>query len=286
MIRRVARGLGLVVLMALAACASPQPAVNDLPRRIVAIAPNIVEILYALELEAHVVAVGDHCQWPPEVAAKPRVGGLLDPRLETIAALDPDLAILLPSEEALATALGRLGVEVLVTPVETLADVETAVGAIAARTDRLAEGEALVGRLRSELAPRSEAEGVLGLLVVGRQVGNLADVYAAAGGTFLNELLERLGGVNAVSDSPLRYPQIGLEEIAVRRPQVIVELQPYPLDEAARSGLAADWTRELPFGAVCVVVVEGDHVLVPGPRVGKLYADLAEAIASCGAADA
>jgi iron complex transport system substrate-binding protein len=245
------------------------------------VAPNVVEILFELGLEHHVVAVGDHCVWPPEVAGKPRIGGLLDPRLETIASLEPDLAILLPSEQQLVTSLERLGVEVLVTPVESLLDVESAIDAIAARTGMQAKGAELVERLRSSLAPREMAEGPEVLLVVGREPGNLADIYVAAGGTFLDELLGRLGGSNIVADSPVRYPQVGLEEIATRGPKVIVELQPEVLDDTRRARLIDDWKRDLPVAEVCVAVVEGDHVLVPGPRVVDLYDDLAKALISC-----
>ena len=117
--------------------------------------------------------------------------------------------------------------------------------------------------------------------MVGREPGNLSDVYAAGDDTFLDELLSRLGGENVVADAPLRYPQVGLEEISIRQPQVIVELQPAVLGEVARARLISDWRRDLPAIEACVVVVEGNYVLVPGPRVGLLYDDLGEALDAC-----
>jgi iron complex transport system substrate-binding protein len=251
------------------------------PKRIIAVAPNVVEILFELGQGQHVVGVGDHCKFPPAAAGKPRVGGLLDPRLEEIALLEPDLAILLPSEQLLARGLGRLGIEVLVIPIETLTDVELAIEVIASRLSQEEQGEALIDRLQQGLAPRPAATGVSTLMVVGREPGNLSDVYAAGSGTYLNELLNRLGGENVVADAPLKYPQISLEEILVRRPQVIVELQTSALSTSVRDRLVGDWRRDLPMIDACVVVVEGDYVLVPGPRVGLLYADLATALESC-----
>jgi ABC-type Fe3+-hydroxamate transport system substrate-binding protein len=262
-------------------CGNEVPESSRSTRRIIAVAPNVVETLFELGLGGRVVAVGDHCAWPPEVSEKPRIGGLLDPRLELIASLEPDLAILLPSEHALATALGRLGVEVLVTPVETVQDVEQAIAAIAARAEVEERGSVLVERLRRELAPQPVGKGAPVLMVVGREPGNLSDIYAAAAGTFLHELLERLDGVNVLAQSPLRYPQIGLEEISVRRPRVIIELQPKALSKATRADLIADWHRDLPGSRPCVVTIEGDHVLVPGPRIGALYRDLADALREC-----
>jgi ABC-type Fe3+-hydroxamate transport system substrate-binding protein len=281
LIERLLMALIVSAMMGGLGCARPRVVREAVPKRIIAVAPNVVEILFELGQGERVVGVGDHCVFPAAVAGKPRIGGLMDPRLEEIALLEPDLAILLPSEQLLARGLGRLGIEVLVTPIETLTDVEWAIEVIAGRLSREEEGVALIDRLHEDLAPRAAATGLSTLMVVGREPGNLSDVYAAGSGTFLNELLERLGGENVVADAPLRYPQIGLEEISVRRPQVIVELQASALNTSVRERLVGDWRRDLPIIDACVVVVEGDYVLVPGPRVGQLYADLATALESC-----
>jgi iron complex transport system substrate-binding protein len=255
----------------------------DLPSRIIAVAPNVAETLFALKLGDRVVGVGDHCRWPPEAAARPKVGGLYDPRMEAITLLDPDLAVLLPSEEVLARHLRRLGVDVLTVENESLTDIERAVEEISARTGVEAEGRKLLGELRERLAPRPTLTGSRVLLVVARQPGRLEELYIAGPRTFLDELLDRLGASNALSDSPLRYPQLGPEEVLRRRPQVIVELQPEPLSAEARKALLEDWQR-LGGGEgfdPCVTLLEGDHVLVPGPRLPRVYEDLERAVLDC-----
>jgi iron complex transport system substrate-binding protein len=73
------------------------------PQRLLTLAPSAAEIAHALGLGERVVGVGDYVRWPPEWADKPRLGDLFNPQLERVAALRPDLAILLPSEEALAS---------------------------------------------------------------------------------------------------------------------------------------------------------------------------------------
>src|SRR6185295_15604866 len=98
--------------------ATAAPPARPLPRRIVAVAPSAVELLFALGLGDRVVGVGDHVAWPPAATELPRLGGLLDPRLETVATLRPDLAVLLPSERELGERLAALGVEGLVVPHE------------------------------------------------------------------------------------------------------------------------------------------------------------------------
>jgi len=69
-----------------------------------------------------------------------------------------------------------------------------------------------------------------------------------------------------------------------RRPTVVIELQPRPLDAAAAARLLADW-KEVPFAPrPCLGVVAGAHALLPGPRLPELYRDLRAAIVDCLAA--
>jgi iron complex transport system substrate-binding protein len=276
---------GVAILLAASAggCDARSETPTDLPSRIIAVAPNVAETLFALDLGDRVVGVGDHCRWPPEAAARPKVGGLYDPRMEAITLLDPDLAVLLPSEEVLARHLRRLGVEVLTVKNESLTDFERAVEEISARAGVESEGRKLLGELRDRLAPRATLTGSSVLLIVARQPGRLEELYIAGPGTFLDELLDRLGAANALSDSPLRYPQLGPEEILRRRPQVIVELQPEPLSAETRKALLEDWRK---LGGVegfdpCVTLLEGDHVLVPGPRLPRVYEELERAVLDC-----
>jgi len=63
------------------------------PRRIVSTSPSITEMLYALGLGDRVVGVTTYCHYPPEAARKPKIGNYLQPNLETILALRPDLVV-------------------------------------------------------------------------------------------------------------------------------------------------------------------------------------------------
>jgi len=106
-------------------------------------------------------------------------------------------------------------------------------------------------------------------------------VLVSGPGTFLDELLGRLGAINVMADAPLSYPQVGLEEIIIRLPEVIIELQASP---GNYDDLRLDWVglaSEVPMAGVCVKVVTGDHVLIPGPRLPRLYRELEEALLDC-----
>ncbi|MGH9379648.1 MAG: helical backbone metal receptor, partial [Thermoanaerobaculia bacterium] len=121
------------------------PDAGRVPERLVVLAPNLTEIVYALGLGDRVVGVGNYGDFPPEVRDKPRLGGLLDPHLEAIVQLEPDLVVLLPSQQDVADRLAALGVGVLVVESEdTLEDIFAAVRRIAERCGVPRVGAALV----------------------------------------------------------------------------------------------------------------------------------------------
>ncbi len=280
----------------------PGPATEPVtaPDRILAVAPSLVEILFELGLGERVVAVGDYVSWPPEAANKPRIGGLFDPHLEDIVALEPDLAILLPSEEKLAVELGRLGIEVLTVEHETLADIEASFESIARRAGVDERGRELIARWRRGLGDPSRGAlsvepdgnsteaGLRTILVVAREPGDLASMTVVGSRTFLAELLNQTGAHNVFGDLERAYAEVGLEEVLRRAPDVVLELQPDELDMVARENLMAEWA-ELEFpefqrqgsARVCVEVLTGEHVLSPGPRLMRLMAELEAAIARC-----
>ena len=270
------------------AAASPAPAGAPVPapRRIVSLAPSLTETLFALGLGDRVVGVDDYSIWPAAAAAKARIGGLFNPNLEKIVSLRPDLALLLPSEHDVAAKLRGLGVASLIVPVETLADVERSFVAIARRCGVAPAGERLAASWRAELAPRRLPGALTVMLSVGRQPGRLTGILAAARGTFLDELLVRLGAVNVFADAATRYPQVGLEEVVARAPQVILELRSDPAPPALAAALVHDW-RQLPTVPAVrdgrIFVIAGDYVLVPGPRLPLLYRDLRKALLAAAA---
>jgi iron complex transport system substrate-binding protein len=273
----LAAAAALVASLGTGSAAAAAPARAAVPRRIIAVSPSAAELLFALGLGERVVGVGDYVQWPPAARALPRLGGLLDPRLETVAALRPDLAVLLPSERELGERLSALGVEVLVVPHETLADVERAARVIADRAAVPEAGRRFAASWRRELAPAPLPRRVSVFLVVAREPGALGRPLTAGPGNFLSELLARLGADNVFADAPLPWPQVSLEEVVARRPQVILELQPRPPTPTEEAALRADWQQLAVLPAVRegrVLVLGAEHALVPGPRLPLLYREL------------
>ncbi|MDX1630433.1 MAG: helical backbone metal receptor [Thermoanaerobaculia bacterium] len=244
--------------------------------RIVALAPNVVELLFALDLGDRVVGVGDHVSWPAAATELPRLGGLVDPHREEIVALDPDLSVLLPSQADLARQLREVGIDALEVESDTIEDVVATARRLGRRCG--VDPGAWIRSFRRALEPRSVADGTSVLLTVGRRPGSLSGLYAAGPETFLSELLERLGAENTLADTALSYPQVNLEELLARNPDLIVELQGREISPEIRSRLRADWDRLSSLRAVrkdAIHVLAADYALVPGPRLPNLYDRLA-----------
>ncbi len=255
------------------------------PRRVVALAPSVVELLYELDLGDRVIGVGDYCRFPPEAAAKPRLGGLFDPHLEEIARLAPDLAVVLPSEDRLKSHLESLGIEVLTISNESLSDIESSTRTLARRFSVDQRAEKFLDGWREALEPRSLGSSPRVLIAVSRPPGNLAETLSAGPGTFYHELLERMGAVNVFGDAPALYPQVSLEETLQRHPEAIFDLRSEVPDEHAESRLRQDWSALAGVPALdneCYHVIGGDYVLLPGPRLTRLYREMREALESCG----
>jgi iron complex transport system substrate-binding protein len=275
--------LVLFVLLVLSGCekTSSPAKQTPIPQRIVALAPNITETLFALGLGDRVVGVGAFSTWPPEAAKKPRLGGLFDANLERIVSLKPDLAVLLPSQKELADKLRPLGVDSIIIPNETLAEVERSFTLIAQRCGVPEAGERLASEWRAGLAPKPLPNKLKVLVSAGRAEGRLADLLVAGPDTFYQELLDRLGVVNVFADAPVRYPKVSLEEVVARAPDVILELRYENVTPDVARQLVTDWDQLGNVPAVLkkrVHVLAGDHTVIPGPRLPRLYAEMRAAL--------
>jgi len=267
------------------AAGSPRPEPEAAPERVVALAPNLTEIVFALGLGDLVVGVSDYASWPPEVRELPRLGGLVDPNLEGLLALDPDLVLLLPSQDEVARRLSQVGIETRVVGIETVDDLETAVVAVAEALGDPEAGRELAAELSRELAPRPVAGAPRTAVVLDRISGRIDGVLVAGPGTYFHDLLTRLGAENVFADAPLRYPQVGMEEVLARAPGAILEVRLEPPSDELRRRLLADWRRfpTLPAAARGHVFVLGDSALVLGPRLPRLYRRLEEVLRTAAA---
>ncbi len=262
------------------------PAAQQPPQRIISLIPAVTEILFAIGAGPQVIAVSSFDEYPPEVKTLQRVGALLDPDLERILSLRPELVVAYGSQQDLLKQLSRAGIAVYNYRHAGLADVNRTIREVGDRTGHGASAEALVRRRstrtwrrfasvwRARPRPRT-------LLVFGREIGALRGIYASGGIGFLHDMLEAAGGEDVFGDVKRESVQATSELILARKPEVILEIRPGP-GEAASMQSEIDVWRTL--GSVPAVRAGRVHfivdprMVVPGPRVAEATELLARAI--------
>ncbi len=267
-----AGALGLLLAAAGGLAAQHEP----VPRRIVSLVPAVTEMLFAIGAGPQVVGVSRFDRYPPEVVTRVRVGGLLDPDLERLLALRPDLVIVYRSQTELEARLRQLGVAVIGYAHGGIGDIPRLLRELGRRTGHGAHGEAVARQVEAELARVRRAVAARPrprtLLVFGREPGSLRSLYASGGVGFLHDLVELAGGRNVFGHIRRESLPITTEAVLAAAPEVIVEIR------AGSSEALAPHSDDLEVWRILAAVpavragrvhlLIGDELVVPGPRIG------------------
>ncbi len=142
--------------------------------------------------------VGSYDRFPPEVERLPRVGGLLDPSVERILSLKPDLVIVYDTQAELKDQLARAGIPIFRYAHRGLSDITETMRALGVRVGAASAADAAATRIEQQLAAikarAAERPRPKTLLVFGREPGSLRQVVASGGYGFLHDVLEIAGG--------------------------------------------------------------------------------------------
>ncbi len=235
------------------------------PERIVSLLPSLTETICALGHCEKLVGVDRYSNWPAQMAKLPQVGGGLDPNIEAIVALRPDVVVMASSSRG-RERLQALGLRVLALEPKTHADVQRVIGKLGAM---LQESDAQ--RLwRTIDAGVNAAAQSLPAAVRSQRVYvevNRAP-YAAGPLSFMGETLSRLGAQNIIDPKLGPFPKINPELIVRANPDVIMVSDTEGVSLSQRPGwssIAAIRTQ-----SVCLFPREQSEVLVrPGPRMAE-----------------
>ena len=266
--------------------APPAAAQSPRPERIVSLVPAVTEMIYAMGDGARVAAVSNYDHFPAEVARLPRVGGLLDPSVERILAIKPDLVIVYATQKELIERLDRAGIPYFNYQHKALPDILTTIRAIGARIGSTARGEAVASGMERSLADvRAKTAGLshpTTLLVFERDPASLRNVYASGGYGFLHDMLEIAGGRNVFAAVKQQAVQASTEMLIASKPKVIVELlygDSLKNADIAKQLRAWDALASVPaVRSHRITALTGDEFVVPGPRVVDATRRLAQAL--------
>jgi iron complex transport system substrate-binding protein len=264
----------LCVLMAGLAQAQPVVVTDDRgrtvqlprpPQRIVSILPSLTETVCALDRCDRLVAVDRYSNWPASVQKLPTVGGGIDPNIEAIVALRPDVVLMSGASRG-AARLEALGLPVLALEPRSHADVQRVIGVVgqllavpdAQRVWRVIDAGV-------QAAAQSVPHGARGTRVY-FEVNR--GPYAAGTTSFIGETLVRLGAGNIIPDALGPFPKLN--------PEFVVRADPDLIMVGARSveGLVErpGWSalRAVREQRICVFPVDASDILVrPGPRMAE-----------------
>jgi len=211
------------------------------PLRVISIAPSVTETLYEMGLGDRLVGYTDYCDYPAQAKTLPHVGGMLNPNLEMIVALKPDLV--LGTDEAnrreTADQLERLGIPLYGVTAHTVDGTIKSLEDLGHILDWDQPTQKMVAGLRARV-------GAVDQQVQGKPRPKVLFVVwyrpliTAGGKTFISDVIQRAGGASVSDDMKTEWPHMGLEDVLSRAPDVIL----FPQTEAFEPGL--DEFQKLP----------------------------------------
>lgn len=273
----------IFALAVLAGCGGSHEDNAPARRGIVTFAPNITETVFALGQGDRIVGVTKYCDYPPDVRSKQRVGDYLDPDLEKITLLAPELIILAGQHAELADLAQHNHIPILHAHMDNLATIQDGIARIGTALDCEEEAKQLWSGIQAGLTKVREAvkdrPRPRVLVINTRTSHDLNTLFTVGRSSFVSELLEIAGGVNIFEDEETPYFEASKETVVMREPDVIIEFHAGEnLSSEELQRFTDDWKSLPTIPAVAngrIHMVTESYGLRPGPRVALIAAQLA-----------
>ncbi|HEY5648554.1 MAG TPA: cobalamin-binding protein [Nitrospiria bacterium] len=247
-------------------------------QRIVSLAPSVTEILFALGLESAIVGVTESCNFPEQVNKKQRIGNPIQPNVEVLLSLQPDLVLAVDGVTGSVgiEALRRVGLPVFTLKPRMIPSLLDEIRLIGRLTAREREAEELAGRIKESIEKVEnkvrDREPVSVLYLIWHD-----PMMTAGPDTFIGEMIRRAGGEIMGSELGLGYFRLGMEAVLEADPEVIIIG-----DEIGRGNIEGQkeyWKRWSTIRAIQdgrIHFIPADLVHRPGPRISEGMAVFAE----------
>lgn len=237
------------------------------PRRIIPLAPSLTEILFALGAGDAVVGVIDYADYPPEAVHRVRVGGGLDPDLEVIVALQPDLVLIAADANRWETLIQLEQLQIPVFGVKPVGveGVLVSILMVGEAVGRQTQAQGLMAHMRQRMAAVSKK--VSGLARPRVLCAVWIDPLIVAGGeTVIDDLIHRAGGANIVRTAG--FPRYSLEALVLDPPDVILlALDRGDLHHGEALRRLPVWREVRSVREGAVRVIDASLTSRPGPRI-------------------
>lgn len=254
---------------------------SAVPQTMVVMNPGAAEVLYAIGAQDRILALGEYCNYPEETADVKKVGTGQNTNLEELIALDPDCVIssTMTQDEAVFQTLEQAGIPVIIIDATDIEGTYDNIGKLGLLAGREEAADNLIAQMQVEFAELAKLTENLDRQKAYVEISPLAyGLWSCGTGTFQDELLAAAGLDNVFHDIQ-GWQQVSEEQVLARNPDVIFTTMEYfentdPIEEIlSREG----WQNTAAIKAGRVVLVDGDMVGRPGPRLAQAARALYEA---------
>jgi iron complex transport system substrate-binding protein len=195
------------------------------PKRIISLAPNMTEILFALGLGDRIVGVTSFCDYPEEAKKKPKVGGMSNPSLEAVVTLKPDIVVMTTdgNPKEFEERLRSLGIKTYVFTARRLSELPEGVRELGAALGVKAKADAFADHFDTALGGFEMNRSHTGH--AGKKVLFIVwpDPLIVAGpGTVIDDALTLVGAINIAGTVRTEYPKYSVEEVLRRSPDLVI----------------------------------------------------------------
>jgi iron complex transport system substrate-binding protein len=246
--------------------------------RIVSLAPNLTEIVYAVGAGDRLVGVTTYCDFPAEAKSIAKVGDTMQPSVERIIALKPQVVLVSTASqlEAFTKQLGAQDISIYVTNPQSLDDVFRSIQTLGDLFSQHDSTTKLVADLRKRATAVETATKQVRPLKVFYQVSG-EPLYTIGREAYLTDLIRRAGGVSVTADIPGAFPRFSDEAALASHPDAIILPSGGSMGDANSTVTAA--LKNSP--AVLnnrVYKINDDYLSRPGPRLVDGLEEIAQAL--------
>ena len=246
--------------------------------RIISLAPNLTEIVYAVGAGDRLVGNTTYCDFPAAAKKVDKVGDTLHPSLEKIIALRPQLVLVSTASqlEVFTQQLEAHNIAVLVTDPHDLPGVFHSIDQLGEILNQVAQAKVLLEQLAARTAAVESAVRQTQPVRVFYQL-SAEPLYTAGKDSFVTDLIRRAGGVSVTANVPGAWPKYSAESALAAQPEAII----LPTGGSMGEGNSRVAEALLKSPAVIhgkVYKINDDHLVRPGPRAVDGLEEMARAL--------
>lgn len=252
--------------------------VPDKVDRVVTLAPNLTEIVYAIGASNRLAGNTTYCDYPEAAKTVAKVGDTLQPSIERILAVRPEVVLVSTASqlEAFTRQMSENGIAVYVTDPRDLEGVFRSIANLGELLNQQEQAARLVDELRARANSVTEAVKPSKPVRVFYQL-SAEPLFTAGRDAFVTDLIRRAGGMSVTAHVPGGWPRYSKESAVASRPEVIV--LPTGGSMGSANASVADGLEKSPAAlGGKVYKINGDLLVRPGPRAVDGLEELARAL--------